>query len=86
VVVRLCDWCGRQRSGGPKLTLVANGDPKDVVELNGVPVSDMNKGFVAAVEAAGLGPEVTPRVLRHTCVTWLMQTGHTCGMLQASWP
>lgn len=31
--------------------------------------------FRRAVERAGLGPEVTPHILRHTCVTWLMQRG-----------
>ena len=29
----------------------------------------------AAVRAAGLGAEVTPHILRHTCATWLMQKG-----------
>ena len=27
------------------------------------------------MRAAGLGPEVTPHILRHTCATWLMQSG-----------
>lgn len=53
-----------------------DGEPRQyVVEFNGEPVGETNKGFAAAVEAAGLGPNVTPHVLRHTCATWLMQSG-----------
>jgi integrase len=46
-----------------------------VVEWNSRPIADVRKGFQAAVKAAGLGPEVTPHILRHTCATWLMQSG-----------
>jgi integrase len=48
---------------------------KAVVEWNGKPVESVRKGFEAAVRAAGLGSEVTPHILRHTCATWLMQKG-----------
>jgi integrase len=48
---------------------------KTVVEWNGKPVESVRKGFAAAVEAAGLGADVTPHILRHTCATWLMQGG-----------
>jgi integrase len=58
---------------------------KAVVEWNGEPVASVRKGFAAAVKAAGLGPEVTPHILRHTCATWLMQSGvdlwHAAGFL-----
>ncbi|HEX4041815.1 MAG TPA: tyrosine-type recombinase/integrase, partial [Xanthobacteraceae bacterium] len=33
------------------------------------------KSFAAAVRDAGLGVDVTPHILRHTCATWLMQKG-----------
>ncbi|HEY9360888.1 MAG TPA: tyrosine-type recombinase/integrase [Xanthobacteraceae bacterium] len=46
-----------------------------VVEWNGKRIASIRKGFEAAVQAAGLGPEVTPHILRHTCATWLMQSG-----------
>jgi integrase len=46
-----------------------------VVEWNGKPVESVRKGFEAAVCASGLGKEVTPHILRHTCATWLMQRG-----------
>jgi hypothetical protein len=48
---------------------------KSVVEWNGKEVASVRKGFEAAVRAAGLGADVTPDVLRHTCATWLMQKG-----------
>ena len=46
-----------------------------VVEYNGSAVGEVNKGFAAAVAAAGLGPDVTPHTLRHTAATWTMQAG-----------
>jgi integrase len=46
-----------------------------VVEWNGKRVESVRKAFEAAVRAAGLGIDVTPHVLRHTCATWLMQAG-----------
>jgi integrase len=58
---------------------------RTVVEWNGKPVESVRKGFEAAVQAAGLGPDVTPHILRHTCATWLMQSGvdlwHAAGFL-----
>jgi integrase len=42
-----------------------------VIEWDGQPVKKIRKGFTAAVERAGLGPEVTPHILRHTVLTWL---------------
>jgi integrase len=48
---------------------------KAVIEWNGKPVENVRKGFEAAVRAAGLGPEITPHILRHTCATWMMQRG-----------
>ena len=59
-----------------------------VVEWDGKPVEDVRRSFAAAVRKAGLGPEVTPHILRHTCATWLMQNGadrwHAAGFLGMS--
>lgn len=46
-----------------------------VVEWNGEPVARISKAHDAAVHAAGLGPEITPHIWRHTVATWLMQGG-----------
>lgn len=48
---------------------------KAIVEWNGSAVKSVRKSFAAAVRAAGLGVDVTPHILRHTCATWLMQRG-----------
>ncbi len=45
------------------------------VEWHGEPVTKIAKAFRAVVKDAGLDPDVTPHVLRHTAATWLMQAG-----------
>jgi integrase len=52
-----------------------------VVEWNGKPVKRINKAFRSVRKAAGLGPEVVPHVLRHTCATWGMQARADHGAL-----
>lgn len=32
-------------------------------------------GFESARRLAGLGPDVTPHALKHTCITWMLQNG-----------
>ena len=46
-----------------------------MVEWNGKPVKAIEKAFAHVVADAGLGPDVTPHVLRHTAATWMMQSG-----------
>jgi integrase len=46
-----------------------------VVEWNREPVKRINKAFRSARKAAGLGSDVVPHTLRHTCATWLAQAG-----------
>jgi integrase len=43
------------------------------VEYAGRLIAKERKGWHRARELAGLGPEVTPHVLKHTCITWLLQ-------------
>jgi integrase len=52
-----------------------NPNQRFVVEWNGKPVTEVNKGFRSLCEAASLGPDVVPHTLRHTCATWLSQRG-----------
>lgn len=46
-----------------------------VVEWKGEPVASITKAHDAAIADAGLGPEYTPHVWRHSVATWLMQAG-----------
>lgn len=41
----------------------------------GEEAADIRTSFETAVRRAGLGPDVTPHTLRHTCCTWLMHDG-----------
>jgi integrase len=45
-----------------------------VINDNGMRVNDIKRSFASACRRAGLS-NVTPHVLRHTCATWLMQSG-----------
>jgi len=45
-----------------------------VIEYDGRPIaSQLRRAWRGACEMAGLGPEVMPHVLRHTCATLLLQ-------------
>ena len=47
----------------------------DVCHYKGRPIKKPRRSWPAIREAAGLDKSVTPHVLRHTCVTWLLQAG-----------
>ena len=46
-----------------------------VVEYNGAPVQRVTKAHDAAIADAGLPPEYTPHIWRHSVATWLMRVG-----------
>lgn len=48
---------------------------KGPVEYAGRLILKERRGFDRAKLLAGLGSEVTPHVLRHTCATWMLQRG-----------
>ena len=45
------------------------------VEWLGRPIQRVDESFRFLVEEVGLGGQVIPHTLRHTCATWLMQAG-----------
>ena len=45
------------------------------VEYAGRLIAKERKGWDRARELAGLGKEVTPHVLKHTCISWMLQRG-----------
>ena len=47
-----------------------------VIEFRGNPIKKVTKGFRSVVEAAGMGGRgITPHIMRHSAITWLMQAG-----------
>ena len=46
-----------------------------VCEFDGERVDRITRSWRGATKRAGLGRDVVPHVLRHTCVTWLLQRG-----------
>ena len=46
-----------------------------IVRYHGDAVASVRKAWKLARERAGLGPEVRPSSLRHTCASWQMQAG-----------
>lgn len=44
-------------------------------EYDGEIIQRQRSGFESAKERAGLGADVTPHTLKHTCITWLLQKG-----------
>jgi len=48
-----------------------------IIHYRGRPVARMKKAWARVVREAGLGPDVTPHVLRHTCASWALWNGAT---------
>ncbi len=46
-----------------------------VVEWAGKAIKNVKRGFTSAATKAGLGPDVTPHVLRHTAAVWMVEDG-----------
>jgi len=47
------------------------------VEYQGRLIKKERRGWTRARLLAGLGEEVTPHILKHTCITWMLQRGDT---------
>lgn len=54
---------------------------ENVLEWRGKPAGNVKKGFAAAVRRAGLGADITPHVLRHSCASWLVEAGIPCAQV-----
>ena len=63
----LLRWAAQDARGGCQLA----------VHWNGQPIASIRKSFASVVKDAGLGSDVTPHVLRHTCATWALWEGKT---------
>lgn len=56
-----------------------------VIEYEGLPIAtNIKRSWRSAVKRAGLGPDVTPHVLRHTFATWAVQDGVPLGKVAAA--
>lgn len=54
---------------------LAQGPQAAVIRYKGRPVTRQQRAWDAVVQAAGLGADVTPHVLKHTGTTWLLRDG-----------
>ena len=48
-----------------------------VITFHGSPILKMKRAWAKTIKEAGLGRDVTPHVLRHTCASWLLWEGKT---------
>jgi integrase len=58
----------------PHLSRWRNPSTQYVIEYDGKPIaSQLRRGWIGARMMAGLGPDVTPHALKHTCATLMLQ-------------
>ena len=48
-----------------------------VIHYNGSPILKMKRAWAKTIKEAGLGKDVTPHTLRHTCASWALWEGKT---------
>lgn len=58
-----------------RLDMAIENPPGFVIHYRGAPVEKQRKSWNRARIAAGLGPEITPHILKHTAITWALQSG-----------
>lgn len=54
---------------------LAHGPQTAIMRWHGQPIAKQRRAWALVVAAARLHDDVTPHVLRHTCVTWALQNG-----------
>ena len=62
------------------ISALPEGGLRTLVHYHGQPIAKMKRAWATVVKAAGLGPDVTPHVLRHTCASWLLWGREAKGM------
>lgn len=76
---RLMFWLRRWKAAddASNAARVAAGLPPclHIVSWDGKPIAKERRAWASVRQAAGLGEDVTPHVMRHTAATWLMQRG-----------
>lgn len=68
---RLIDFLRRWH----RLDMEMERPPGFVIHYRGSPVDKQRKSWTRARMVAGLGPEITPHILKHTAITWALQSG-----------
>lgn len=66
---------GRIRSRVARWQAMDGHDVSHVIHYHGQRIAKMKRAWAKVVKEAGLGPDVTPHVLRHTCASWLLWEG-----------
>lgn len=54
---------------------LAKGPQSAIIRWHGKPIAKERRAWDLTVAGAGLGDDVTPHVLKHTCTTWALQNG-----------
>jgi len=57
-----------------------------IIHVNGHPIAKMRRAWNTVRKAAGLGGDVTPHTLRHTCASWLLWGREAKGLRPATRP
>ena len=65
LMVHLRIWHRRDMEAGPQAA---------IIRWNGQPIIKERRAWARTVKEAGLGDEVTPHILRHSCATWALQS------------
>ena len=66
LMLHVRQWHARDMAAGPQAA---------IIRWQGRPLAKERRAFARVVAAAGLGSDVTPHTLKHTCATWALSSG-----------